>query len=342
MAGAVLLFIAALLLPVHVLCAQDAAGDASIDKTSQLGPVTARVTLTPAEPLIGDAVSLSIEVSAEQGVEVLMPEFGQAFDRFTIIDFVPDERLDAQGRSVASQKYTLQMPSSGEHQIPPVIIEFIDHRPGRRAAPEGEDSFELLTERITFQVRPVAPAAAGTALKPPLGELQAVVRDRDSSWLWPAGILIGLASMLAAFFAWWFLRSYGRRARQRSAYDLASARLRALRAEKHLDASTMKPFFIELSAIVRRYLEDRFALHAPELTTEEFLDVAAASPDLTAGHRRFLREFLQQADQVKFARHIPDADHASSALDAADQFLQQTRDINETGAAGNPREAAHA
>lgn len=38
---------------------------------------------------------------------------------------------------------------------------------------------------------------------------------------------------------------------------------------------------MEISAIIRRYLEDRFELRAPELTTEEFLGVAGGCDALS-------------------------------------------------------------
>lgn len=88
----------------------------------------------------------------------------------------------------------------------------------------------------------------------------------------------------------------------------------------------MDPFFVQLSDIVRRYLEDRFQLRAPEKTTEEFLEVAGGSPDLTAEHRGFLHQFLGYADRVKFARHLPKAEHVDEALAAAEHFLIQTKD----------------
>ncbi|MFN2376305.1 MAG: hypothetical protein ABR538_07190, partial [Candidatus Binatia bacterium] len=84
-------------------------------------------------------------------------------------------------------------------------------------------------------------------------------------------------------------------------------------------------FFVELSAIIRRYLEDRFELRAPELTTEEFLTVASASPDLDEAHQGFLQSFLRRADMVKFARFIPPPDDIEAALAAASRFLEETR-----------------
>jgi hypothetical protein len=93
---------------------------------------------------------------------------------------------------------------------------------------------------------------------------------------------------------------------------------------------------------VRRFLEDRFGLHAPELTTDEFLEVAAGSPDLTAADRRFLRDFLTNADRVKFARHVPEALYVESALAAVGGFLDQSREPAAGERPGGPAEPARA
>ena len=53
--------------------------------------------------------------------------------------------------------------------------------------------------------------------------------------------------------------------------------------------------------------------------------MAATSPDLTSEHKSFLQEFLRQADQVKFAQHIPDAHSIDNALSSATNFLEQTK-----------------
>ena len=53
--------------------------------------------------------------------------------------------------------------------------------------------------------------------------------------------------------------------------------------------------------------------------------MAATSPDLTAEHKSFLQDFLRQADQVKFAQHIPDAQSIDKTLRSATNFLEQTK-----------------
>ena len=291
----------------------------SSEQRTERGPVSALVRLEPNSVRIGDPVTLTVEVTAESGVELLMPVFGSSLERFTILEFVPREAIDDTGRTVSTQHYRLQAPASGDHTIPAITIEFVDRRPGQRAAPADEDAYELLTERLAFTVESVVPTGAGNDLKPVLGRLEALDLERAPRWPWAAAVAFGIAGVL--FLA---VRRFSAHARRQSAYEIALTRLDALEARPRPDIEAMDAFFVELSDLVRRYLEDRFALHAPELTTEEFLDIAARSPDLTRHHRDVLKAFLVSADQVKFARFVPAAADVETALSAVRGFLQQT------------------
>ena len=294
-----------------------------IENTTQRGPVKAKVKLEPSEPIIGDILTLTLQVSADAEVELLMPEFGQSLERFTILDFVPREKIDDQGRTVVMHRYRLQPSSSGTQAIPPLMIEFVDRRPGNRLAPEGEDAYEILTERLEFNVKSVVPTGASNELKAPLRELAPLGAGRGKIWM--ALIVVGIILLLGLPFAWRSWQQHRIGSRRRSAYDIANSRLSKLRASPKPEGEEISAFFVELSDIVRHYLEDRFNLHAPELTTEEFLEVAATSPDLTAEHKNFLQDFLRQADQVKFAQHIPDSQSIDNALRLATNFLEQTK-----------------
>lgn len=297
---------------------------APLTKTAELGPVKVTVQLEPAKPLIGDPVTLTLIVSAEQGVELLLPEFGESLERFAILDFVPRQTIDDRGRTVATQKYRLQPPSSGRQAIPPILVEFVDRRPGQRKAPEGQDAYELYTERIEFEVQSVLPKDVRAELRPPMGKLGPLQPPPAPRWPWAlaAAVLAAAVSLLAARagVAW------RRRARRRSAYDIARARLERLLASLRPDAEHVDAFFVELSGIVRRYLEDRFELRAPELTTEEFLESVQRAPDLSREHQSLLRGFLRQADLVKFAGARPPAEEIERSVAAARRFLEETRE----------------
>jgi hypothetical protein len=79
-----------------------------------------------------------------------------------------------------------------------------------------------------------------------------------------------------------------------------------------------------VSNVVRSYIEDRFNLHAPDRTTEEFMDELRVSTQLHADHKRLLEEFLTQCDLVKFARHEPTVPELQALLDAALRFVDET------------------
>ncbi|MEZ6087655.1 MAG: hypothetical protein R3C05_06450 [Pirellulaceae bacterium] len=295
-----------------------------ITKNTTSGPVEVRITLDPPTPLIGDPVTLRIEVVAEEDVEVLMPEFGEALDRFAVLDFVPRQSIDADGNTLASQQYRLQPPTSGEQSIPPILIEYVDNRPGEVPAPEGYDAYEILTPRLDFNVESVLPENASHDLKPPLGRLEPQSVDSKNVWTWltvPAVILLAIATP----FLW---RAYAaRRSHQRrmSAYETARWRLDQLLHQPRISPEEIDVFYVDLSNIVRRYLEDRFELRAPELTTEEFLNSLQESPDMSREHQLLLREFLRHADLVKFARALPSEADVQRSIDAASQFLEETR-----------------
>lgn len=310
----------ALVLPPTALAAE------SIEKTAERGPVIVILRIEPAEPIIGDVVTLELEVRAEPDVELLMPEFGEALGRFEIVDFAPREEIADTGATIAWQRYRLQPARSGRQTIPPLRIEFVDRREGHQLAPEGEDAYELLTDRVVLEVGSVLPAEARLELRAAHGPLGPRRDALGPWWAWA----FGAAALLAAASPLLLraVRSALAQRRQASAYEIARSELDALlyagrpvRAQKSIDA-----FYVKLSTIVRTYLESRFELHSPEQTTEEFLNEMGRSPDLVRSHQQLLREFLQCADLVKFAAHLPSEDDVGAQIRAAENFLEETRD----------------
>ena len=288
-------------------------------RVSEAGPVTATVTLTPREPRLGDSLVLTLKVESDAGVTVEMPAFGEALGRFSIVDYTPRAETTADGGRVEEQRYTLQAPMSGRQRIPPLRLEFVDQRDGQG---DGEVR-ELLTEEIALTVESVLPdGEVSGELKPARGELEPQVPAAARSWAaWVGGLLAAAAAIVGLL--WW--RQYAHRQRRISAYDKAMARLRKLEGRGLPDASAADAWYVELSATVRRYLEDRYGVRAPELTTEEFLREARRSHELTASHRELLSSFLEICDRVKFAAYVPDDKESTGALAAARRFLDETR-----------------
>lgn len=301
---------------------------------TKAGPVTATKTLVPAAPRLGDPLVLTLEVVAKAGVAVEMPAFGEALGRFAIVDFTPREEVTDDGM-LLSQRYTLQTPMSGRQRIPRLRLEFLDERdPDTEARAK-----ELLTDELAFVVASVLPAGQPlTELRPlraALEELQGPWLQRN--WPWLALGLVVLAVVAGGVVAW--LRRAEERARL-TAFDRAMARLEGLERRGLPSADAADAWYVELSDIVRRYIEERFALRAPELTTEEFLAEAGRSAELTASHRELLSAFLATCDRVKFARYSPGEDESQVALEVAKRFLNETAVSHDKAAETQPGSAA--
>jgi hypothetical protein len=304
----------------------------AITRTTENGPVKLTVKVWPAKPSLIDPIFVRLEIDAAAGVTVEAPfqETGERLGRFRIVGFTKDR--GAGDKQV--QTYELAAPASGRERIPPFRLEMIDQRAGSggSASPVAKAK-ELLTEEVPLEVTPVKAEKLDAELHPALGDLDVDVGGVPW-WYWVGGagllVMIGSGATLA-FRAW---RLGRKRAQQRSAYDEAIARLRGLADRGAPDAATTDGWFVELSAIVRRYLEGRYHIHAPELTTEEFLQVAAKGAALTAEHRGMLTSFLEGCDRVKFAGYRPEAAESLATLAAAQGFIEETR-VRELGQLGD-------
>lgn len=313
-------------LQLSILILIPAVADGQIRTQKTLGPVTVDVELQPEKPVIGDLLELTIHVVAQADVEVLMPEFGEALGAFQIVDFSPREKLGDSGESIFTQTYKLQSPPSGDHYVPPILIEFVDRRPGEQQSPEDLDAYEIMTDRLSFTVASVLVSSAAADLNPPLDKIQRRPADPDSynqTWVY---IWLCLGVLAVAGIAALVIVKLKNRVVRRSAFEIAINQLEQLVNRKLPEQNQVDLFYVELTLIIRRYLENRFELRAPELTTEEFLVAVADSAELTPDHKKLLQEFLRHADLVKFAGIQPSESDIEASLEKANRFLMETQE----------------
>jgi hypothetical protein len=134
---------------------------------------------------------------------------------------------------------------------------------------------------------------------------------------------------MAAIAVVWLLL-YKRRVKKlirifKPAHEIAYARLRSLVALNLVEAGRLKEFYESISSILRHYIEDRFNLHAPERTTEEFLVELQSTNVLAPSDKEVLGEFLTHCDLVKFAKHDPTAEQIQRTFDLVKDFIERTK-----------------
>jgi hypothetical protein len=183
--------------------------------------------------------------------------------------------------------------------------------------------------RLALLLVGVLVAASSVAATTPVEDIRDIRAPRVDRPDWLLPVLLGVAAFLA-------LAGYGlwRRRRRRRALWPVSPRERAERRLAEI-RSWMTPsgaarFAVEVSAVVREYIEQRFGVGATLLTSEEFMSRVLASPDPALVRQRArLVEFLRHCDLAKFAGERLDGDAMESLHAAAGLFVRETADSEE-------------
>jgi hypothetical protein len=151
----------------------------------------------------------------------------------------------------------------------------------------------------------------------------APIAEFPRTW-WPWLLLVAL--VIAGLIAWrWYRRAHPEPPEEvmipaepeEPAIAEAIRRLAALEDVRFDGDEAMKPYFVELSDILRTYLARRTGAHALEMTSGEL--VAALRYAIThrtiAGERiEEVERLLRAADLVKFADYHPDPENARAAV----------------------------
>lgn len=128
--------------------------------------------------------------------------------------------------------------------------------------------------------------------------VEAQPRHFPTPWLWVV-IAVGVATLGAAAQAAWQWLHHGKY------FDIVPSEIALQRLEEArrlMDPDQARDYCFAVSKIIRSYLEDQLHLHAPRLTTEEFLrQLVEGSESIAAAHRALLGGFLQHCDLAKFA-----------------------------------------
>jgi len=303
-----------------------------VTRTAHDAPVTMTLTAKPAELPFNERAEVLVEVIAESGVTVDVDDYERS-ESLAAHQFeyrvTPLERKAAvptnDGKLKWTYRYGIEFFLPGRYELPAAAASFVDARQTPESATPAE-AHKLTTEPLTVVARdpnakPLTPEELKTITALPPVEL----REPWSRWWWAAPPVVAAAALLIATLV--------RRSRRRQqvvipipAHEWAHRQIAALVAEDLVRKGRVQEFYYRISDIVRGYVERRFGVSAPEMTTEEFL--AAAASDGRFGERNTteLNEFLNACDLVKYARQLPRAGEADAVLRAAGGFVERTRE----------------
>jgi len=291
-------------------------GASAVHKVFGTGPVKFVVDLPAASITTADALECRLTLQIAAGFQADFPDvqFPDDMPGMILTDYRERESKLGTDRIVV-REYELEPEYAGTFRLPAMQVYF------HKADEIKEELIESEPIEITVQKTPAT--AEALSLKPLRGLIMAeeIAAQRRRVWPWAVGGAAA-AGVLIALAVYW-------RRRPRPvpppppAHELALEALRRLVARDLVSKGCVDQFFVEITGIVREYIERAFGLRAPEQTTEEFLACMASQP-VVARYREALGTFLTAADEVKFARMAPGRELIQRTFDTARDFILQT------------------
>lgn len=238
----------------------------------------------------------------------LPPDLADRFDGFTVLGSYVDEtgafhvslapKPDAERFLV--RPFAVTVTDSSVH--PPIVTEF------------ATDLVRLRT------------------VVPPESPVKDIVNDLRPVRIWPSFrhvlryALKGVIALCVLFLLWVGIRALVRYRRivRMSPRERALRELGLLLARDLPGKGRFKDYYVELTMVVRRFIQRRYGIRAPRLTTEEFLAAARSNPEFAAPTVERLSTFLESADLIKFAGVQATPEIAAGAAEKARDYIQSS------------------
>ncbi len=290
------------------------------------GGFVANAVLSTNTILVGDPVTLTLTARHPAGSTISFPNIAGRL-REQSSDAGNGKEVAVRGRASSNRELTKTILESEElyHLTSFRVGDWsIATNPVACTFSDGSQKMQTLPELI-LHVQSSLNATNATKLSDIKDIIKPPLQIPRKLWIF---LIIALLALIAGIATLIFLnkpRTILQIPPPQPPHILARQALTALRGKQW----SPEPFFTELSLILRTYLENRFNLNAPESTTEELARSMAADIRLELKEQQTLRNFMTQADLVKFARAGAEQDVMQNAFDTVSTFVDQTAPINQ-------------
>ena len=256
------------------------------------------------------SVFLRVEAVAPQDRVVELPDLRDRVVGFSLAeDFVEDTKTASDGSVVKVANWRLvPEPCADSYKIRPFVVKA---SPKMMSYQSDEGKFSFVAGPVKFDL----PAAR----EPVTGEMECDPKKDlpPLSWKlvgWIAAALLAILGLLGLLV--YLVKYLARRVKEHrmSPIERAWAELDRLLKKGLPGRGRYKDFYVELTMVVRRYIQRKYGISAPHMTTEEFLRTAKPSDDL--------RRFLESADLVKFAGVEATPEMADAATESARSYIK--------------------
>lgn len=268
---------------------------------------------------IGEEIKLSIQVEADTSATVVFPEANNSFMPLELLEAYKTDTVKKNAKYSLIKKYGVTQFDSGTYFIPKQKI-LINNKP-------------YFTDSIRVAVADVVV----DTLKQKMFDIKKItaVEKASSTWWIYLLIVLGLLALFGAYFYFFVFQLKAKKKKKKKAeippYDRALLQLNELDKSKLLLNSEYKDYYSELTNIVRQYIEEEVRIDALESTTAELIRKIEAQKnagylDLKDDTIKNLKNVLQTADLVKFAKSKPDDNIIKADRNLVENIVVETKD----------------
>lgn len=182
----------------------------------------------------------------------------------------------------------------------------------------------LVFEAQSFEVKTM-PVDTATFEVYPLKEQMKYPVTFDEVWPWGVGVL--LVAALVFLLVWLIRHRKSKEENEKtkeSSYIVALRGLDKFRGEKHWAPEKQKAYYSGITDILKNYIDDRYSIDAPEMTSAELFAALKTEQSLTPELYNEMKELFETADFVKFAKMTTTPEDAAKALPLAVKFVMNT------------------
>ena len=263
----------------------------------------------------GRSIFLTVTMKTPKDVKASVPDLRDRVRGFSLAeDFAGKPVKNADGSLVETVNWKLvPEPCADVYKIAPFAV---TASPKLLSTAADEGSLSFVAGPVYFEAPPARETVTGDMEADPQKDLPPL------SWKlvgWCALALFAVAAVVAA--AWFLLRYLARRIKEHrmSPIERAWVELDRLLKKGLPGRGRYKDFYVELTMVVRRYVQRKYGIRAPHMTTEEFFEEIGSR-----GMRsEELRRFLESADLVKFAGVQATPEMADDATESARGYLKK-------------------
>lgn len=323
--------LAALWLAALAGCSTPPAAPPALEQSAERGPFKLVLRATPPQITFGDRVTLTAEVSAPTDATIRFTEPPASTpakpppmadgaeappdpwrDFLLVAATRAQPRAGADGNTRHGVTWTLEPVRSGDLTLPAL----------RAAYESTAGRGELEAAELVLKVASVL-AAEETPATP--RDITGLLSAPARRWTWREWSIAACLAVAGVLLTWLAARAIRSRAARPvlppAAEVIALQALAALEGQDWSTAERRREYYYRLTEILRVYVESKFGLRAPEMTTEEFLQRLARDAHSVPLDAGALRDFLLACDLVKYAALQPRRDDADSALATARAFV---------------------